>query len=143
MRQSKITKLATAHSSSSSDGEEEAPKVFPVGVVVPIPRSEYEAADKGLKLLREMLMALGEHDFAVAIAEAKRNEMRVEYQKAQAKHIEDMRIVARLAGIDLKGPEQWDFDADKKSFTRRALARGGSPTPQVRWRQPRASRAKV
>lgn len=138
MRKSKVSKLASADDPTpvpAPPSTAVASGPHPIGTVVLVPKSEQEAAAKHVKLIREILLALGEADFAVALAETKRNELRVEYQKIQEKHKENMRVVARIAGIDIEGPGQWDFNADQMAFTRQALGRGRGPPTQVRRRQ--------
>jgi hypothetical protein len=96
----------------------------PVGTTLSIPASDREAAQKAVTLIREIGLALGEADFAVAMAEARRNELRVEYQKQIQKHTENMKVIARIVGIDIEGPGQWDFNGETMAFTRKALVLG-------------------
>lgn len=122
MRRSKVAKLVDM--SSAPDPAITEPGEHSVGAVVPIPKGEKKNLGDQFKLVRELLLSLGEHDFAVAVAEARRNQIRAEYQKAQETYVASMRVAAKIAGIDVEGPGQWDANTETMTFTRRALPRG-------------------
>lgn len=90
-----------------------------VGQEVPVPEELLNGCRKLDLLVVAAQQRLGKADFAVAQAEAARNQERLAYQEASNAWFEKARAVCRVLGADLDDTAKgWNFNQDKGTITR-------------------------
>lgn len=100
----------TVHEVSSDDP--------PVGSCRAIPPREQEKLSKHQELMKALAVEMGLQDYAVAMTESRRNDLRQEYQKLLLANETLMKNAGRLAGFDIDGDGKYSVDLVQMKITR-------------------------